>query len=159
MPVNSGNIGLFCDLGGTMVALDENRDLPADAAGNVKIQLLPGVAEKLRPMRDSLIFVVTNQSGVARGRFKLAQIEAAITEVDKQLDGVLTGWQICPHKADDGCACRKPKPAMVTELAETFGVELAFSTMVGDQEMDRECALAAGVGQFFFAKDFFGFPE
>ena len=159
MGVNPGNVGLFFDLGGTLVKLDENRDLPADAAGTIRIELLPGVAEKLKPMRNALVFVVTNQSGVSRGRFTLEQIEGAIAEVDRQLGGVLTGWEICPHKSGDGCDCRKPKGTMVISLAETYGVDLPASTMVGDQEMDRECAEAAGIGHFEFAKDFFGFEE
>jgi len=159
VPVNTGNAALFFDLGGTLVELDQNRDLPADSSGNIRIQLLPGVADKLAPIRNALIFIVTNQSGVARGRFTLEQIESAIAEVDRQLGGVLTGWRICPHRGDDGCECRKPKPSMVTDLAQTFGVELAASIFVGDQEMDRECSEAAGVGKFVFAKDFFGFNE
>ncbi len=65
----TGNMGLFFDLGGTLVKLDETRELPLDAAARSIIELLPGVAEKLAPMRDHLIFVVTNQAGIKRGRF------------------------------------------------------------------------------------------
>ena len=108
MAEHAGNIGLFCDLGGTLVKLDADRDLPADARGNIKIELLPGVADKLRPMRDSLIFVVTNQRGIKRGRFTRDQVEAAIAELDRQLGGILTAWEICPHGPEDGCECRKP---------------------------------------------------
>ena len=68
MADHAGNIGLFCDWAGRWSS-STRRDLPADARGNIKIELLPGVAEKLRPMRDSLIFVVTNQRGIKRGRF------------------------------------------------------------------------------------------
>jgi histidinol-phosphate phosphatase family protein len=155
MAENAGNMGLFCDLGGTLVELDENRDLPADARGNVSIKLLPGVAQILRPIRDHLIFVVTNQRGIKRGRFTRDQVEAAIAELDRQLGGILTAWEICPHGPEDACGCRKPAPAMVTELAATYGVDLAQSTMVGDQEVDEQCARAAGVGRFVYANGFF----
>ncbi|MGD0072791.1 MAG: HAD-IIIA family hydrolase [Candidatus Binataceae bacterium] len=159
MAGESGNRALFCDLVGTLVRFDHNRELPMDAAGNIQIELLPGVADKLRPIRDALICVVTNQAGVARGRFTVEKAEAAMTELDRQLGGVLFGWRICPHQPSDGCECRKPKPGMIKELAKTFGIDLAGSTMVGDQEVDAECARNAGVGEFIYAKDFFGFGQ
>lgn len=159
MGTDAGNAGLFCDLAGTLVRMDETRQLPLDARGTIRIELLPGVKAKLAPMRDHLIFVVTNQAGVKRGRFKLVQVEAAMAELDRQLDGILTAWEICPHDDADGCECRKPKGGMITELAEVHGVDLKASTMVGDQEVDAAAARAAGVGRFVWARDFFGWDR
>jgi D-glycero-D-manno-heptose 1,7-bisphosphate phosphatase len=156
MPHDAGNIALFFDLAGTLVAMDETRQLPIDAQGNVTIELLPGVREKLAPIHDHLMFVVTNQAGVKRGRFRLAQVEAAMEELDRQLGDILTGWQICPHDDPDGCQCRKPRGGMILELAEIHGVDLKSSTMVGDQDVDEQAARAGGVGRFIRAKDFFG---
>jgi D-glycero-D-manno-heptose 1,7-bisphosphate phosphatase len=156
MPHDAGNIALFFDLAGTLVAMDETRQLPIDAHGNVTIELLPGVREKLAPIHDHLMFVVTNQAGVKRGRFRLAQVEAAMAELDRNLGDILTGWQICPHDDADGCQCRKPKAGMIVELAEIHGVDLKNSTMVGDQDVDEQAARAGGVGRFIRAKDFFG---
>jgi phosphoglycolate phosphatase-like HAD superfamily hydrolase len=45
---------------------------------------------------------------------------------------------------------------MITLLASVHGVDLAASTMVGDQEIDALAARAAGVGKFVYAQDFFG---
>ena len=156
MAEDAGNVGLFCDLAGTLAKMDETRQLPLDAHGNIAIELLPGVKEKLFPMRDHLIFVVTNQAGIKRGRLTLEKVEAAIADLDRQLGGILTAWEICPHDDADGCECRKPKGGMITELAAIHGVDLAASGMVGDQEVDAQAACAAGVGQFIYAKDFFG---
>jgi histidinol-phosphate phosphatase family protein len=156
MSENAGNVGLFCDLAGTLVKMDETRQLPVDSKGNISIELLPGVAEKLRPMRDHLIFVVTNQAGVKRGRFRLNQVEAAMEELDRKLGGILTAWRVCPHDDGDGCDCRKPKGGMIVDLGQCYGVDMAASTMVGDQEIDRLAAEAAGVGKFVNAKEFFG---
>jgi D-glycero-D-manno-heptose 1,7-bisphosphate phosphatase len=156
MSPDEGNIALFFDLAGTLVAMDETRQLPIDANGNITIKLLPGVREKLDPIHDHLMFVVTNQAGVKRGRFRLAQVEAAIAELDRKLGDILTGWQICPHDDDDGCECRKPKGGMIRELADIHGVDLKGSTMVGDQEIDEQAAGAGGVGNFVYAADFFG---
>jgi histidinol-phosphate phosphatase family protein len=156
MADDAGNVGLFCDLVGTLVAMDETRQLPVEPNGRIRVELLPGVKEKLAPMRDRLIFVVTNQAGISRGYLALDQVETAISEVDRQLGGILTAWQICPHDDSDGCECRKPKGGMVKELAWMHGVDLAASTMVGDQEIDAAAARAAGVGQFIYAAEFFG---
>ena len=156
MASDAGNLGLFCDLAGTLVRMDETRQLPVDANGDIAIELLPGVKEKLVPMRDRLIFVVTNQAGVKRGRLKLERVEAALAELDRQLGGILTAWEICPHDDADGCECRKPRGGMIKELAVVHGVDLAASTMIGDQEIDAAAARAAGVGTFVYARDFFG---
>ncbi|HEX4211279.1 MAG TPA: HAD-IIIA family hydrolase [Candidatus Binataceae bacterium] len=156
MAEDAGNVALFCDLAGTLAAMDETRQLPVDANGNIQIKLLTGVREKLEPMRDRLIFVITNQAGVKRGRFTMAQAEAALNELDRQLGGILTGWMICPHDDADCCECRKPKAGMITELATIHGVDLEASTMIGDQPIDAEAGKAAGVGNFIYAADFFG---
>ena len=152
----NGNAALFCDLVGTLVAMDESRQLPLTAHGEVKIEMLPRVKEILAPMRDHLIFVVTNQAGIKRGRVTLAQVESALHELDAALGGILTAWQICAHDDHDGCACRKPKAGMITELAEVHGVDLNASTMVGDQASDAAAARNAGLGRFVYARDFFG---
>jgi|SRR5208282_1477935 len=156
MALSNGNLALFFDLGGTLVRLDESRELPLDASGRIVVDLLPGVAEKLGPMHDYLFLVVTNQSKIKRGRFTMEAVEAAISELDQKLGEILTGWQICPHDDADGCNCRKPRGGMITDLAEMYGVDLKTSTMVGDQEVDQKAAQAAGVGNFVYAKDFFG---
>jgi D-glycero-D-manno-heptose 1,7-bisphosphate phosphatase len=154
-----GNTALFCDLVGTLVAMDETRQLPLDAAGRVKIELLPRVKEILVPMRDHLIFVVTNQAGIKRHRLTFEQVESALHELDADLGGILTAWQICPHDDEDGCACRKPCPGMIKELAAMHGVDLAASTMVGDQTSDAATARNAGLGRFVYARDFFGWQQ
>jgi D-glycero-D-manno-heptose 1,7-bisphosphate phosphatase len=152
----NGNAALFFDLGGTLVRLNENREIPLDASGNIVVELLPGVAEKLRPLHNHLMFVVTNQAGIRRGRLTAEEVEAALKRLDHQLGDILTAWLVCPHIDDDKCECRKPKGGMITELADLYGVDLASSTMVGDQEVDRLAGEAAGVAKFIAAKDFFG---
>ena len=154
MSHDAGNIALFLDLAGTLVAMDDSRQLPFDQ-GKIRVTLLPNVREKIAPLRDHLIFVTTNQAGIKRGRLTRAQVEDAIGEVDHQLGDILTAWQICPHDDADGCNCRKPRGGMITDLAELYGVDLAASTAIGDQEVDEQAARAAGVGRFVYAKDFF----
>jgi len=110
-------------------------------------------------MRDRLIFVVTNQADIKRGRFTLRQAESALHELDAALGGILTAWQICPHDNEDGCECRKPRAGMIMELAAIHGVDLKASAMVGDQASDAEAARNAGLGRFVYARDFFGWQQ
>ena len=151
----TGNAAYFFDLAGTLVKFDDNRELPLDAKGNIVIELMPGVAETLAPIRDHLMFVVTNQAGIKRGRLTAEKVEAAIVALDLILGEILTAWQVCPHTDDDRCECRKPKGGMIRDLAEMYGVDLTASAMIGDQEVDRLAGASAGVAEFIWAKDFF----
>src|SRR6202167_1234543 len=144
----NGNAALFFDLGGTLVKLNAARETPLDAKGEIVIELLPNVADKLRPLHNHLMFIVTNQAGITRGRLTAQIVEAALEELDRQLGDILTAWQVCPHTDADECECRKPKGGMITELADMYGVDLTVSTMVGDQEVDRLAGEAAGVAKF-----------
>ncbi|MGH7908104.1 MAG: HAD-IIIA family hydrolase [Candidatus Binataceae bacterium] len=152
----NGNQGLFLDLAGTLIRMDAARQLPIDSEGNVIMQLMPNVAETLAPLRDHLIFIVTNQAGIARGRLTMRAVEKAMVELDDALGDILTGWQICPHDENAKCKCRKPLGGMITELALMYGVDLDLSTMVGDQAVDQHAAIDAGVGKFIYASEFFG---
>src|SRR5258707_2277533 len=93
------------------------------------------------------VVVATNQSGIARGLFDTATL-IAIHDV-LQRAAALAGGRIdafffCPHAADAACACRKPKPGMLIEIARRFNVSLSDVCMVGDALCDVEAAAAAG---------------
>src|SRR5208282_6049666 len=93
----NGNPALFFDLGGTLVKLNDARELPLDAGGNIVIELLPGVAEKLRPLHNHLMFVVTNQAGITRGRLKIEKVEAALEQLDHQFGDILTAANLSAY--------------------------------------------------------------
>ena len=101
-----------------------------------------------------MIFVVTNQSGIARKYY---------TEEDFHL---LTEWMIqefkkrditiekvyhCPHhpKINKECSCRKPEPGMILQAKEEFNLDLAHSLMIGDKERDIEAAINAGINETY----------
>jgi D-glycero-D-manno-heptose 1,7-bisphosphate phosphatase len=93
------------------------------------------------------ILVISNQSGVGRGvvsRSALEQItrrfEAALERRSAYIDGVY----YCPHRPEEGCVCRKPKPGMLLQAARDWRIDLAASVMVGDSATDVEAARAAG---------------
>jgi len=88
------------------------------------------------------IFVTTNQPDIARGLMDPQDLEAMtrIVQASFPVDEVL----VCPHDDDDGCACRKPKPGMLLELAARWGLSLRESFLVGDSWKDIEAGRRAG---------------
>ncbi|WP_432420733.1 HAD-IIIA family hydrolase [Nocardia farcinica] len=119
-------------------------DIPylADPA---RVQPVPGAREALRAVREAGIAlgVVSNQSGVARGLISPRQL-VAVNERVEQLLGPFATWQVCVHGEDDGCVCRKPRPAMVRRAAAELGVDVRRCVLIGDTGADVGAALAAG---------------
>jgi D-glycero-D-manno-heptose 1,7-bisphosphate phosphatase len=93
------------------------------------------------------IAVATNQSGIARGLFDMATLNAIHAEMHRavvQAGGRIDAIFFCPHAADSNCECRKPKPGLLREIASRFDVGLGDVPMVGDALRDLEAAVAAG---------------
>ncbi|WP_417911189.1 D-glycero-alpha-D-manno-heptose-1,7-bisphosphate 7-phosphatase [Candidatus Electronema sp. PJ] len=119
--------------------------------------LLPGVAQAIRKLNEHRIpaVVVTNQSGLARGYFPLALLDAVHAEMERQLaaEGAhLDGIYVCPHHPEakvvqyrQACRCRKPRPGLLEQAAAELRLDLSRSFMVGDRWSDVECGVRAGV--------------
>jgi D-glycero-D-manno-heptose 1,7-bisphosphate phosphatase len=90
----------------------------------------------------AMVFVVTNQPDVARGRLGDVELQMmnAVLFDELEIDGI----RVCPHAEVDGCECRKPQPGMLKSLADEFGVDLALSVMVGDRWVDIQAGHLAG---------------
>lgn len=124
---------------------------PADA------KLLPGVGESLRRLKDQgfLLIVVTNQSGVARGMFTLADVDrfhAAMQENLRHFGVKIDGFYVCPHHTEGkvaeytiACDCRKPGTKNVLQAIKDFNVDVPASYFIGDRESDIACGLAANL--------------
>ena len=145
------NRALFLDLGGTLVRV-ENDEIFTDSTGNV--EFLPNAVEILRGKAQAfdMIFVVTNQSGIEKGLITVETSNSFIDQVDKAIGGLVTDFWACPWVES---VYRKPKPGMITGLADKHFVDLARSVMVGDSESDRKAAQNAGITDFVWADDFF----
>ncbi len=87
--------------------------------------------------------VITNQSGVGRALITEAQMNAVNARVEELL-GPFDGWFICPHAPDEDCDCRKPKPKLILDAANAWGVAPAQIVVVGDKDSDVEAARNAG---------------
>lgn len=130
---------VFLDKDGTLV---ENVPYNVDPA---RVALTPGAAEAVRAFaaQGYRILVVSNQPGVASGRFperKLREVERRLRELLPRLDG----FYYCPHAPRQGCGCRKPAPGLLERAAREHGIELAESWMIGDILDDVEAGRAAG---------------
>jgi len=96
---------------------------------------------------DWRVVVATNQSGIARGLFDTATLNAIHAEMHRsvsQAGGRIDAIFFCPHAADSNCECRKPKPGLLREIAARLNVELQGVPMVGDSLRDLQAAAAVG---------------
>jgi HAD superfamily hydrolase (TIGR01662 family) len=106
---------------------------------------LPGARAALDRLRAAGLRtgVVSNQSGVARGKVSEEQVRRVNARVEELL-GPFDTWRYCPHGESDGCDCRKPRPGLVLDAARDLGVPPHRCVLVGDIGSDVAAALAAG---------------
>lgn len=115
-----------------------------------RVELLPGVADVLCGLaRQGVSFyIVSNQSGIGRGMFSVEAAHAVNRRVASMLaayDVYFTDMLICPHRIEDGCACRKPRVGMWRQLQDRYHLDPAECLMVGDKKEDMHFAAAAGL--------------
>lgn len=113
------------------------------------ITIIPGAPETLRELRRKgyLLVVITNQSGVGRAFFTEDTVNLMNSRMSELFEAEGVGFDnffICPHRPDEECGCRKPRPGMLLKAAEQLGIDLNRSIMVGDKMSDVEAGLAAG---------------
>jgi histidinol-phosphate phosphatase family protein len=113
-----------------------------------QVRVFDGVSAALRRLKSAgyKIIVITNQSGIGRGFFTEKEYRAVEAEVSRQLgDGLIDATYFCPDVPGQRSECRKPAPGMVLQAARERAVELSRSFLIGDKEIDAECAHNAGV--------------
>lgn len=127
------------DRDGTLI-----KDVPYNA-DPAKVEPMPGAQEALTRMRRAgvQVAVITNQSGVAKGRITPDQLHQVNARVEELL-GPFDAWAICVHDDADGCGCRKPAPGLVLRVADTLNVSPFDCVVIGDIGSDMAAAKAAG---------------
>ena len=108
---------------------------------------IPGSLEAISRLHHAgfRVVVATNQSGLGRGLFDMATLIAINDKMHKalaQIGGRIDALFYCPYTADSACGCRKPKPGMLIEIGNRFGVELTGVPCVGDSVRDLQAAAA-----------------
>lgn len=127
-----------------------------------KFRWMSGAREAVKAVNDAqyLAFVVTNQSGVARGLYKEADVRALHSWMAEELSEIgahIDAFEYCPHHPDaivklyrTSCTCRKPGPGMITNIMERFQVDPIRSFLIGDKLTDVEAATRAGIRSYLF---------
>jgi D-glycero-D-manno-heptose 1,7-bisphosphate phosphatase len=137
-----GYPAVFLDRDGTLM-----RDV--DYCGDPgKVEVFPGAAEALRPLKEAgyKLVIVTNQSGIGRGYFGESEYRAVETEFLRQLgDGLIDATYYCPDLPASGSVRRKPGPGMIFEAQRDHCLDLRRSFLVGDKASDIGCGRNAGV--------------
>lgn len=135
------------------ILLDRDGVINANREDYVKsweeMDLLPGAIEALRTLALSPypIVVVTNQSAVNQNKmsYEMAEnINLRLIETVTAQGGRIDAVAWCPHRPDEECECRKPRPGMLKYLAACLNLDLESSYLVGDAEGDLEAGMAVG---------------
>ena len=110
---------------------------------------IPGALEAVSRINHAgwHVVVATNQSGIGRGMIDMSAVNAVHAELIRQLQaegGRLDAVFFCPHTPEEACACRKPKPGLLLDLIQRYGIDPATVPVVGDTLRDLQAARAAG---------------
>jgi D-glycero-D-manno-heptose 1,7-bisphosphate phosphatase len=116
---------------------------------------MPGIRDALKQLAalGLPMIVISNQAAVGKGLLDPADLEQITAKMEQALreDGtILTAAYYCAHRADEGCACRKPKPELLQRAANDFNIDLNRSVFIGDSETDVRAARAAGCAPILF---------
>jgi D-glycero-D-manno-heptose 1,7-bisphosphate phosphatase len=114
-----------------------------------KFRLLPGTARAIEDLRNAgfRIVVVTNQPDIGNRLISAEIVEAMHDKLRQKIapDAI----EVCPHRQDEGCLCRKPKSGMIKAAAHRLAIDLAASFMIGDRWSDIVAGHAAGCYTIF----------
>ncbi len=126
-----------------------------------EVVFLPGAAPALRRLSDAgfRLFIVTNQSGVGRGYFTMADVERVHEHLEREFAQVGVRFAkiyVAPEAPGQPSRGRKPSPQFLRDARDEFGVDLARSYFVGDKLVDLECGWNAGVKQSLLVRTGYG---
>jgi D-glycero-D-manno-heptose 1,7-bisphosphate phosphatase len=136
-----------------LIVLDRDGTLNADPEDYIRSpeewHPLPGALEAVARLNQGgwRVVIASNQSGLGRGLFDVATLNAVHARMHKML--AVAGARVeavffCPHAPEDDCDCRKPAPGMFLQIAQRLSVPLAQIVAAGDSVRDVQAAQAAG---------------
>lgn len=150
------NKAVFLDRDGTLI---EDRDYLSRPE---EILIFPGVPEALRLLSSAgfKLVIVTNQSGVGRGYFTLADVENVhrylLDELNRAAGVRIDRIYVAPEAPDQASRGRKPSPQFLFDARDELGIDLARSYMVGDKLIDLACGWNAGLKRAILVRTGYG---
>jgi D-glycero-D-manno-heptose 1,7-bisphosphate phosphatase len=136
-----------------LVILDRDGTINVDSDEFIKTPEewvpLPGALEAIAKLNHAgwHVAVASNQSGLGRGLFDVASLNAIHAKMHKlvaSMGGRIDAVFYCPHGPEEGCQCRKPAPGLFEQIGERFGVDLRTTHVVGDTARDLQAGVAVG---------------
>lgn len=117
---------------------------------------------KTLQLKGYLLFIITNQSGIARGYYTLEDFNKLnswmLKEFGKQ-NIKISQVEFCPHISSNNCNCRKPKTGMIDNILKNFEIDLDNSWLIGDKDSDIQCAKNAKIKNTIQVKSGHSFDE
>lgn len=149
------NRAVFLDRDGTIIEEKHYLHRPED------VVIFPGAAPGLKRLQDAgfKLIIVSNQSGVGRGYFTLADLERVHRHLCDELGREGVGFDkiyFSPEAPDQPGRGRKPSPEFLFDARDEVGLDLAESYMIGDKLLDLECGWNAGVKQCLLVRTGYG---
>jgi D-glycero-D-manno-heptose 1,7-bisphosphate phosphatase len=149
------NRAIFLDRDGTLIA-EKNYLCRAE-----DVEIFPGSGGALKRLSDAgfKLFIVSNQSGVGRGYFTLADVDRVNEHLTRELarDGVrFEKIYLAPEAPDQPSRGRKPSPQFLLDARDEFDLDLKESFMIGDKFIDLECGWNAGVKKSILVRTGYG---
>jgi D-glycero-D-manno-heptose 1,7-bisphosphate phosphatase len=153
--LSATNQAVFLDRDGTLMEEKHFLHRPEDVA------IFPGAPAALKRLQSAgfKLFIVSNQSGVGRGYFTLADVEIVNQHLVQKFarEGVrFEKIYVAPEAPDTPSRGRKPSPQFLFDARDEFGMDLAKSYMVGDRLSDLECGCNAGVKKCILVRTGYG---
>jgi D-glycero-D-manno-heptose 1,7-bisphosphate phosphatase len=140
-------MALFLDRDGVLI---ENR--PDYVRSWAQVEIFPQALQALARAAQSAykIVLITNQAGIGRGLI----LPEVAEEINRRLvaevvkaGGRIDGVYLCPHKPEDSCECRKPRPGLILQAARELDLDLKRSIFIGDALTDLQAGQAAGINR------------
>ncbi len=145
---------VFLDRDGVINRSEVRNGKPYAPRELAQFRLLPGVIEAVKALKQAglLVVVVTNQPDIGNGLVDAKVVDAMHAKLRRLLP--VDDIKMCPHRQDEGCECRKPRPGMLLEAAREWNIDLESSFMVGDRGGDIVAGQAAGCYTVFINRGY-----
>ena len=148
------NKALFLDRDGT-INIEKNYVYKIE-----DFEFIDGIFELIKSYQEKgfLIFIITNQAGIARGYYTEKDYKALTDWMIKQFrkKGInITKVYHCPHHPEitGSCDCRKPNPGMILDAIKEFNIDPVNSVLIGDKKSDILAGRNAGLGKNIYIQD------